>query len=177
MSKRPHRIAFSGKARSGKDEAITLLSSLIKADDRDAIIRKPRFAEPVYDIAALIQRYLAKPVVKDPKLLIHVGVGLREVYTPDIWMERVRQQIDTYADTDHVFVADLRFRNEHAMLRAAGFTVVRINRPNRPIDRNPNDISECDLDDAEFDYNIHNNGTIEEYHQKLAALYRELKNI
>jgi len=160
MSHIPLKLAFGHKARVGKDTACEYIDKLFRS-------KLYRFATPVYDLAALIQNYLGKPNVKDPKLLQTIGVKLREVYHDNIWVDVVMPNIEkdslyneqTPGNNTGVQVAcvpDMRFKNEMAALKKAGFVTIKINRANRIIDRDPNHPSEIDLNNAEFDEVINN---------------------
>jgi hypothetical protein len=70
-------------------------------------------------------------------------------------------------------ITDLRFTNElEAVTRRGGITI-RINRNNgtRAVDIH-NHISETALDNAEFDYVIENDGTLEELVEKVRVIYK-----
>ena len=146
----PIRIAFGYQSRVGKDTA----AKYIKSKYGGEIFS---FSESVYTIARSIQTILGKPVEKDPKLLQWIGMGLRNHYSPDVWVNATMDKIrangigcENMKLREITIVTDLRFPNEFAALKAAGFTTVKITRADRPIDRDPNHISETAL--AEFDF-------------------------
>lgn len=157
------RIAFGHKARTGKDEAAKYMQSKYGGH----ILR---FAEPVYDIHNYILQRLNRPMTKNPRLLQYLGEGLKEVFEDDaIWAKELDRELAQYHDTN-VFIPDLRFKCEFQMLKDRKFTTVKINRPNRLIDRDPNHKSEIDLDATQFDYVIDNDTTLDEFHQKLEQI-------
>ena len=160
---KPYRIAFGHQARVGKDSACNYLSSKFQ---NSIIIR---FASPVYNIAEQIQMQLNKSLEKNPRLLQLIGLGLREVYGDDIWSSQVESQIQSLT-TQNIFIPDLRFKNEADMLKKHGFLLVKIIRKNREIDRDPRHKSEIDLEDYPFDLVIENDGTINEFYNKLDKL-------
>lgn len=164
---RPLRIAFGSQMRVGKDTACAWLLERYGG-------KSLRFAEGVYDIGDLIQKYFDKPRVKDGPLLQMIGLGLREVYGKDVWVNRVESQIAANPDSN-LFACDMRFPNEADMLRKHGFTLVRLTRRDRPIDRDPNHPSETSLNDYQFDLVIENDGTVEELYAKLDALVERLR--
>lgn len=165
---KPLRIAFGSQMRVGKDSSCDYLVERYGG-------KRLRFAAGVYDIADLIQGYFGKPHVKDAPLLQMVGLGLREVYGKDVWVNRVESQI-AEDPTSNLFACDMRFPNEADMLRKHGFTLVRLTRRDRPIDRDPNHPSETSLNDYPFDIVIENNGTIEELYAKLDNLVARLQS-
>lgn len=158
------KLAFGHKARSGKD------SSAEYVNRRFGTISY-RFASPVYDIALNIQKYLGKTQIKDPGLLQWVGTGLRDHYGNNIWVQKlINNCIMINLESPGVTVPDMRFKNELEALKANGFTTVKMNRSSRPIDRDPTHISEVDLDDGKFDYDICNDFAIESLYLQLNGL-------
>ena len=151
---KPIRLAFGHKARVGKDTAAAYVCKKYNGQSL-------RFATPVYEIAGLIQQYLGKPIQKDPGLLQLIGAGLREHYTPDIWANFVQAQIRAADPMQTLCITDMRFPNEMEMLKKEGFVIVKINRHDRVIDRDPNHISEISLDNATPDYTIDNDSDID----------------
>ena len=96
-----------------------------------------------------------------------VGTLLREKLHPDIWTFPVLKFARDNPDTVCV-ISDCRFRNEADLIKKNGGVIIRLNRKNRNIGkRNPNHISETDLDNYEnFDLIIDNYGTVEEMIEK-----------
>jgi hypothetical protein len=147
------RIAISGKARSGKDTTGGVIM---------------RLAEPIYNITTFIQQTLNLPIEKNPAMLQHIG-KMRDlgIIHEDTYIDLLISKLPT--DTN-VFIADVRYKNELAKLKANGFMTVRIERQNRPIDRDITAKSEIDLDDATFDYMFMNDGTIQQLWDTLDGL-------
>jgi hypothetical protein len=157
------RVAFSGKARSGKDTSCEYLR-----DKYGGVIL--RFSESVYNIAGYIQEHLNFPVEKDPRLLQLIGEGMRNLYGKDIFARRLASTVNEIGEWVNIFVADLRHKEEADILKGLGFRLIRINREGLIPDRDPTHISEIDLDDYDkFDeiYNI----------KELNELYEILKTI
>ena len=96
-----------------------------------------------------------------------IGTLLREKLHPDIWTFQVLKFARDNPDTVCV-ISDCRFRNEADLIKQNGGVIIRLNRKNRNIGkRNPNHISETDLDNYEnFDLVIDNDGTVEEMIEK-----------
>jgi hypothetical protein len=157
------RIAFGNKSRVGKDEACSYLQHKYDA-------KQVRFASALYDCQNYILERLNLPKTKDPRLLQLLGEGLRNLYGRDIWLNQVVNYINTLPSRECIVVPDLRHKNEADALKKLGFTLVKITRKNRPIDRDPNHISEIDLDEYPFDYKIENDGTLEEFYDKVETL-------
>lgn len=158
------RIAFGHKSRVGKDELCNYLQSKFGGD----IIR---IAEPLYTLSHKVQEYYGDEIKKDPKLLQFLGMNVREICGDDVWINsallRVKEECPYQTDDNNYYIPDLRFKNEFRLLKERGFITIKINRPDRPIDRDPNHPSEIELDDAEFDYVIDNDSTLESLKRKL----------
>ena len=168
------KVALGHQARVGKDEFIDYMKKLLGPDAKIYIIR---LAEPVYDISKNIQQILGKPIEKNPVLLQFIGEGLRNIYTKDVWIDLACSKIEEIMrnePTSHIFIPDMRYPNEMTELKRLGFTTVKIIRENRPIDRDPNHISETALSSAKFDHIINNNQNLEQYHSQIDSLSRML---
>lgn len=175
---RGFRIAVGHQARVGKDE----FGSYVVAKYGGGLIL--RFAEPLHPICKDIQKHLRRPQVKDGGLLQKIGTGLREYYDDNVFVDPVKYQINNceinYPDHNLVIV-DLRDTNEWDMVKAKGFTTVKITRTDRVIDRDPNHKSETALKDHPFDYVITNDGTLGELYQKIDEImakegYRKMED-
>ena len=127
------------------------------------------FAANLYAIVGEIQRILGRPNVKDPALLQKCGTMLREHYGDDIFIDRLLEELP---EAENVVITDVRFKNEFDRLRDKGAVLIEIIRPDRLIDRDPNHISEVDLDGANWDYGIENTGTIEELCHTMDSILR-----
>jgi len=160
----PLRIAFGSKARSGKDTCGEYLQQT-----RGGTIVK--LATACYSVAGDIQRVASKPVVKDPALLQGVCDLMKRLYGDEIFANILENTLPP----GNVYLTDLRHKCEISAMRRLGFVLIRINRPDRPIDRDPTHISEVDLDDFEFDYTITNDGTVDGLIQKLEDIMLKIE--
>jgi len=155
------RQAYGHKARSGKDTAVNYKMEKYGGE----VIR---FADPVYEISEFIQKRLGRDIKKEPKLLQFIGEGLKGVFNDEeIWAKEAERKIKNIQEDKNIYVPDLRFKCEYQMLKNNGFTCIKINRKDRPIDRDPTHKSEVDLDDVEFDKDINNDGTLEEFYERI----------
>lgn len=159
------KIAFGHKARSGKDDACSHLLT----QSSGSIVR---FADPVYSISYYLQGCLGEETHKNPSLLQSIGEGLRDLYDPDIWVKIAEKKIRSDEASPMLLNPDLRKVNEALMLQLFGFILVRVDRKDRIIDRDPNHPSETALDNWTYDYIIVNNGTLEQFHEKIDKLYK-----
>ena len=166
MADKPLRIALGNKARVGKDTFADIV-------EETRTIHRLAFAADLKSIATNIQETLQMEVVKDPTLLQKLGTLLREHYGDDVFANTViKKYNDIIAQHPfaNVIVTDMREPIEMKRLTEVGFNTVKITRAGRPIDRNPNHSSEVALDGAVFDYYIENDGTMEEFRDKVKGV-------
>lgn len=161
------RIAFGTKANSGKDTSGAFVKSIL---DGETILIS--FAKGIYDICDQIQHVLNKPIVKDRKLLRFIGMGLRDIYDENIWIDLVDKKIKDNVNKN-IIITDLRFRTEYEYLKKNKFILVNIIRANNKSDDH---ISEIDLDGASFDYCIYNDGTLKDLYDKLTKLINDINS-
>ena len=102
------KIAIAGQMASGKT---TLAESLV-----DKGYTKVSLAGKVKEIA----RDLFHMEVKDRPLLQKIGMKMREI-RPSVWIDYIIN-----LDDDLLVIDDVRFINEATALKAAGWTVVRL---------------------------------------------------
>jgi len=100
-------------------------------------------------------------------LLQKLGSLLREHYGEDILITGMLDLIKIVPPEHNVVVTDMRTPREMAALKEAGFTTIKITRKDRPIDRDQKHSTEVGLADATFDLHLENDGTIEEFKDKI----------
>lgn len=114
---------------------------------------------------------------KDTNLVPMLGVTLRhclqtfgtwgrQCIHPDIWVKLLKERLGNISLKKLVVVDDVRFENEHALLRRMDATLIKISRKDLPYVV-PHE-SNGRLDSLPFDYHITNDGTEEDL--KLKAL-------
>lgn len=99
-------------------------------------------------------------------LLQMIGADFRNIVDQNIWVNIASDNIAAVLSRDpnaNICCPDVRFPNEYEMLENAGFALVKINRKNRPIDRDPNHLSETALDKHPFHIVIDNDSTLDAY--------------
>lgn len=183
-------IGVSGKAGSGKD---TLADYLVKYHG----FHKLRFAARIKKISAdltgtsLEDNYNKKSII--PKISYgktegwdlgkyqqKIGGSFRKSIVEDIWIRCLKQEISKYKK---VVVCDMRFKNEAKELqKMKGCVLIRLERDFKFRkeflgSRDPEDISETDLDDFEFKHVIENNGTKEEFIEKNECFYLRVEGV
>lgn len=161
------RIAFGYKMGSGKDEAVSYLI-------REYGGTRISFAEPIYDIMHYAQKRCGFQQEKDRQFLQYVGTEWARNKEANVW---VRLAIEAAQPVDqNAFISDLRFPNEFEALKKNGWTCVKLVRSHQE-DRkgtgshvHSSEIALDDIRDHEWDHILHNDGTLEDFYQKLDSL-------
>jgi len=112
---------------------------------------------------------------KGRQLLINIGQAFRAI-RPTIWVDYVINKIKSHAkerEGQVYLIDDMRFKNELALAKTFDKCIsIRVSRPSSlSID----DISENDLDDAEFDHYIENNGNMTMLKGTLSVLWEKIE--
>ena len=153
-------LLLSGKMNSGKDTFAQMLM-----DECPHPVERLKFADPLKDILAetfdVTREELER--LKDEGepyrgYLQRFGSGkMKEFFGDDVWAQLA---LERCSEEDTLYIIDdFRFPIEHL----PGSFTVRIHRvqlPDTLVD--VNHISETALDDFVFDYDVYNNGTMEE---------------
>lgn len=162
------RYAFGSTARVGKD---TAAEHLIQKFGGIRI----SFADPLYSILAFAQKTCHFPIEKDRQFLQYIGTEWARAKDPDIWLNLALEKIRSTQPETPIYITDVRFPNEFEALRKEGFVMVQINRGEKAEfgSGSTKHASETSLDSYEEKWNvvIDNNGTLEEFYNKLNALF------
>jgi hypothetical protein len=179
----PRIIGISGYARVGKD---TFADALV---EHDGYVKRS-FAEPLRQVL-YAQNPLVGASLTLAEVVDHIGwerakdehpevrrllqvLGTEAARThlgDDVWVNAAVDALDLKADR-YVF-ADVRFPNEADAILQLGGIIVRIERSGvGPINGHA---TETAMDDYEFDYVIHNDGTISELRQRAFDLIAKEK--
>ena len=100
------------------------------------------------------------------------GGFMRDYVDVNFWRDKALEKLDY--NILNMF-SDLRHPNEFEKIKELGGYTVKINRSST--DDGNQDYSENALNDYEFDYVLDNNGTYEEYEEKVIDLVKNLYNI
>jgi len=121
---------------------------------------------------------IIKPMTVRELLQILGTDAMRNTLHPDTWVNALMCYYIPYSvkGSDYEecesnwIITDLRFPNEMQAVKANGGITIRVVRPSDkeiPLDLHP---SETALDDAKFDYEIVNDGTIEDLKEKVEGV-------
>lgn len=167
-------ICISGKAQHGKDSSAALLKDELTKHGKSVLVIHQA------DLLKFIcKTYFNWNGEKDDfgrTLLQHVGTDIIRKEKPDFWVDFIEEVTSFFDGTwDWILVPDARFQNELERLKTPTSNVIhiRIQRLNfvSPLSeeqqRHP---SETSLDNAEYDYLLINDGSLEELKQKVIEL-------
>jgi hypothetical protein len=179
-----YKIALTGKANTGKNTVGKLLIQEIKyhwSPNRfsakfiafaDPIKKMARLAFPVIPRKWLYgsSKYRGQVIpdaFKDGapltvrQLLIDLGNDFGRKYKPSIWIDNFNHGLQKLYKKNPkiVVVTDCRFRNEFDHLKNLGFFQIRIVRDTVTKINDSSETNQDGIQDTEFDFVIHNNGT------------------
>jgi hypothetical protein len=177
------RIGITGHARAGKDTAAKIIEKHQKllhinfADELKAdLVKLDPIVDPYHGLhleqALLINDgdldALKKYYPEWRRLCQRYGTEVRRAEDPNIWVERLVNKVfeETYKKGilfPGYVVADLRFPNEREEILWTA--VIRITRPG--VGAVNDHEAESYIDTMEVDYEISNDGTLEEFEQKV----------
>jgi hypothetical protein len=166
------RIAFIGRARSGKDSAA---ARLVSAHGYTRVA----FADPLKSLALSVDPVVSarcnvrlretvechgwERAKEDPevrRVLQELGQGIRDL-DPDFWIRQATARIKSTPGP--VVVTDCRYRNEAAALKRLGFRIVRVQRPPHGAElTGPQHVSETELDRFIHDAFLFNSGSLQD---------------
>lgn len=110
---------------------------------------------------------MAHPTVR--KTLVEVGNNARQIMGADVWIRAAFRRIEP---GDRVVFTDLRYPNEAEAILDAGGVLVKVKRPGvYPL---PNVADQALASFTGWDYELRNDGTIDELAEKTSRLIRHL---
>lgn len=155
------KIAFGGKARSGKTTAQTYLTEKYTG-------QKLNFADGLYDILHFAQGVCNFPQEKDREFLQYIGTDWARKKDEDVWCNLLEKRVEE-SSNENIFIGDVRFVNEFKMLKNRGFVMVLLEGSGDTSSfgsGSKTHSSEMDLENVpvtEWDYIIKNNYNDEFY--------------
>jgi len=104
------------------------------------------------------------------EFLQRAGVAAREVFGEDFW---VKTLLDNIRPCDDAVIDDVRFPNECAAIHKQGGLVVRVTRPNyHPLNDHESETALLDYDG--WDYELKNDGTLQDLEKKVTKMMKDL---
>lgn len=170
-------IAFTGKLKSGKSEAArTLYSRGFTVVKFAGALKQMMTVLGLTDaeIEGVMKELPCKVLCgKSPRYAMQtIGTDWgRDMIGPDLWVNVWKHKVESYNGIIPVVNDDCRFPNEAEAIRSLGGIVVRIERAGLDSIIKSSHPSE-DMD-FKADMTIHNDGTLEEFRQKISLLCDE----
>lgn len=173
-------ILISGKARAGKDTTALILKEIYEKEGKKII--NLAYGNYIKEYAKKISDWDGRDETKPRSLLQRLGTDIiREKIDPNFFVKRLCDDIKVYSYFfDVITVSDARFPNEldtpYEMFEdVIKIKIVRDNFQNNLTDTEKKHITETALDNYDdFDYIIHNDGTISDLREKILKLVKEL---
>lgn len=190
------RIAFTGRLRSGKSKAAQYLQfnhgfHTISFGNPIRRIADEYFSH-LYEEVVEVCKYTkleSKRIRKPRALLQNIGQLLRQI-DEDVWIKQAESSVEAwqnYRDVHGIAIDDLRQPNEYEWAKSNGFVIVRVIAPEtdrikRAIELGDDfDIAdlthetESYIDTFEVDYEIVNDGSIEDLERKVGEIIAKIK--
>lgn len=171
-------VGLTGYAGSGKDAAASGLLALgwkrvsFAEPLRQMLYTLNPFISPSSRLKDVIDRggwQEAKQYPETRRLMQVFGTEVgREMIDPDLWIMLAKKACDDYAKAGYnVVITDCRFPNEAAMIRFNGGKIARIYRDG--VTPAQGHVSDTSCDSIIPDYEIINNGSIEDLQNTLKS--------
>lgn len=169
------KIALAGEMRSGKDEVGKFL---VREYGFDRLAFGDGIREICGELFPLQMGYGTKP----RKLLQDFGqycVGIDK----NVWVHYLFERMDP---KENIVITDLRQPHEYERLLEAGFTIVRVNTlpelrkermrkaGERIVEAQFNHVTEGHIREFEVDYELDNNGSIEDLHLQVVHMLQDI---
>jgi hypothetical protein len=173
-------FGITGQKYNGKD---TVGSYLIENKN----FKKFSFAEPIKDVSKLLFGFNDEQVngkeketidvkwnVTPRTIMQFIGTEMFRKMMPqvipnigeDFWVTLTMNKVNEYKN--NVVITDVRFDNEIAAIRKNGGKIIRVVRPG--IKSTSTHESEINILNLKVDYEVINDGTIEELYQKISKI-------
>lgn len=163
-------ILISGKARHGKDTFAKFLKEGLESKGKRVLIC--HYGDLLKFIASAYLGWNGKKDEEGRKLLQQVGTGLIREKEPDFWVDFIIKMLGYFGNMyDYVLIPDVRFPNEVKRMNQVFDNKVfhiRVVRPDYISDLTPEQLkhpSETALDNYIPDYEVLNDGTLEEFEE------------
>lgn len=194
-----YKIAITGKANSGKNTVGKLLVKSLQSEHH--VVGRAHFvafADPIKEMARIAfpnipRKWLYGPskfraqvipgAFKDGvpltvrQLLIDIGNDFGRKYQANRWLLNFDYTFNRLVKkgAEIVVVTDCRFRNEFDFLKELGFFQIRLLRDSGVKIDDISETSQDSIRNDEYDYILHNNGTLKDLKSEVAKIASLLK--
>lgn len=181
-----YKIGISGKANSGKNTLGKLLLKELRKTKSGLFCQYISFADPIKKMIRtmfpdLPEKYLTGPSkyrseiipgafkngqpLTVRELLRELGTDIGRQYKEDIWLNAFDHSFQQAKNKNVVICEDVRFVNEFDHLKKKDFFIIRLLRNSHLKSDHASETNQDIIKDNEFDYVVHNNGTMKDLKQ------------
>ena len=179
-------IAIGHQRDVGKDVAAQIFATQFKVQNPSLDVRHVAFADPIYEICEKmygwagmknkrfydnnkeLKEKILPSLGKSPRqILIDVGMNMRDTY------ERTWLDYTLSLKADLIFISDLRFPNEAQAIKDAGGFLIKVHRDLEHVTESGDPDNQL-LSWTDWDMEIHNDGTLQEYAKKIRETVNEI---
>lgn len=190
MVKSGYRIAISGLANSGKNTLAKIISKQLILSRPCILAQYLAFADPIKEMARIMFPTLPRKFffgsskwrneiipgafkngvpLTVRQLLLDLGTAVGRGYKVNIWLDNFDARLKKVSESPLVIITDTRFRNEFDHLKKLGFQQIRVYRDVGTKDvKHPSETLQAEIEDQEFDFVLHNDGSLAELKQLVA---------
>ncbi len=173
-------ILFSGKARHGKDTSAEIIKNVYESKGLKVI--NLSYGSYIKNYAMMISDWDGSEETKPRTLLQELGTDIiRTKIDPNFFIKRLCDDIRVYSYFfDIITISDARFPDEldtpsSEFDDVVKIKVIRDNYESVLTDKEKKHLTETALDNYDdYDFIIHNDGTIEELKEKVEEIVRKL---
>lgn len=171
-------LLVSGKARNGKDTVASMLEKKLVGEGHSVLVA--HYADLLKYICRTFFGWDGKKDESGRELLQWVGTDVVRKRNPDFWVEFILNILSLFEGSwDYVIIPDTRFPNEIEAIRNAGYETyhLSVSRPsfdNGLTEEQKLHPSETALDDVSPDFQILNDGTLEDLNNKVEGLLQNI---
>jgi hypothetical protein len=186
-----YKIAISGRANTGKNTLSKMIVKQLRQSQKKRLsIKYMAFADPIKKMIQVMFPDVPKKFLfgsskyrnevipgafkKDMpltvrQLLLDLGTEIGRGYKNTIWLDNFDHRF-AQIHSSIVVVTDVRFRNEFDHLKQKGFFQVRLYRDtDQPAVNHISESNQITIADAEFDYVIHNDKTLQDLKKEVSS--------
>jgi dephospho-CoA kinase len=193
-----YKIAICGKANTGKNTVSKILRKEVSKTQTGIFCEYIAFADPIKAMIRIMFPDLPEKNLTGSskfrseiipgafkegqpltvrQLLIDLGTGVGRTYKETIWLEAFDHTFQRAQSKkkNMVVVTDVRFRNEFDHLKKLGFYQIRLLRDSHLQINHASETNQDSIKDDEFDFVLHNNGTLKDLKTEVLKIVSQLK--
>lgn len=170
-------IVISGAAGAGKDTVGQIMKEKLEAQDYSVLIT--HYADLLKHLCINLFGWNGVKDEEGRSLLQYVGTDIVRKKAPDFWVDFICDILYLFdGEWDVVIIPDCRFPNELNRLREVGYQVTHVHVArndfqSRLSSNQKNHASETSMDGVPADYEVLNNGTLDDLRESIEVVVSE----